>query len=69
MIAFQAEADAYMAEHPDVAIEIITTDAQASQDKQLADVESLIVQNPDILIISEVDTSGAIPAFQAAKAA
>lgn len=24
MIAFQAEADAYMAEHPDVAIEIIT---------------------------------------------
>lgn len=69
MEMFEDSANQYMAEHPEIEIKIITTDAQSSQDKQISDVETLIAQSPDILIISEVDTIGAIPAFQAAKAA
>jgi D-xylose transport system substrate-binding protein len=44
----------------------ISTDAQSSSSKQLADVESLIAQGADALIILAQDTQAIIPAVQAA---
>ena len=58
-------ADEVNASRDDVEVEIIYTDGQASVEKQLADVESLIVQAPDAVILAGVDTSGSIPAAEA----
>ena len=42
----------------------ISTDAQSSSAKQLADVESLIAQGADVLILLAQDTQAIIPAVQ-----
>jgi D-xylose transport system substrate-binding protein len=44
----------------------LSTDAQSSSAKQLADIESLIAQGIDALIIVAQDTQAVIPAVQAA---
>lgn len=41
--------------------------AQNSVDKQLSDVQTALVKQPDVLILSAVDTTGSLPAAQAAK--
>ncbi|MDD4849731.1 MAG: substrate-binding domain-containing protein [Gemmiger sp.] len=46
-------------------IEFLYTDAQSQVDKQIADVESLIAQQPDLILMSAVDTVGSIPCLQA----
>ena len=46
-------------------IEFIYTDAQSQVDKQISDVESLIAQEPDLILVSAVDTVGSIPALEA----
>lgn len=46
-------------------IEFIYTDSQSQMDKQIADVESLIQQKPDLINVSAVDTAGVIPCLQA----
>lgn len=46
-------------------IEFIYTDAQSMVDKQIADVESLIAQEPDLILMSAVDTVGSIPCLEA----
>lgn len=46
-------------------IELIYTDAQANVDKQITDVESLIAQDPDLIMVSAVDVEGSVPALQA----
>lgn len=61
--------DQFNAEHTDVQIRNLYTDAQGSLDKQLADIESLIVQEPDVLIIYAVDSDGTAPAAKAAQEA
>lgn len=55
----------YNATHDDSQIEVITTDAQSSMDKQLSDVESLITQGCDAIILSSVDTVGGAAAVEA----
>jgi D-xylose transport system substrate-binding protein len=44
----------------------ISTDAQSSASKQLADVESLVAQGANVLIVLAQDTQAIIPAVQAA---
>lgn len=46
-------------------IELIYTDSQANVDKQITDVESLIAQEPDLIMVSAVDVVGSVPALQA----
>lgn len=50
-------------------IKYISSDAQGSAQKQLADVESLINQGADVLIIVAGDSEGILPAVEEAKAA
>ncbi|WP_210527696.1 D-xylose ABC transporter substrate-binding protein [Rubellimicrobium arenae] len=44
----------------------VSTDAQSSSSKQLADIESLISQGVDALLVVAQDTAAVIPAVQAA---
>ena len=47
-------------------IDIIVTNADAKPDKQLADLDSLLVQNPDVIYIVPADPAAMAPGFQAA---
>lgn len=58
---------AYNEAHPDVHVTNIHTDAQGSLDKQIADIESLVVQQPDAMYVLAVDVEGTAPAAQAAQ--
>lgn len=55
------------AERDDIEVRFIYTDAQSSVDKQLADVESLIAQKPDLILISAVDVEGSVAAARAVR--
>ena len=57
------------ASRDDIVVELYVTDAQGDLNKQLSDVESLIVQGVEAILISPVDLEGSIPACQAATAA
>ena len=48
---------------------VIYTDAQNSTQKQVADVEDILAQNPDYLVLSPREEDGLVPAIEAAKAA
>lgn len=67
--ALQARVAEINSERDDIEVEFFYTDSQASVDKQISDVEALIAKDPDIMLISAVDTVGSIPAAQAAAAA
>lgn len=56
-------------EHTDIHITNLHTDAQGSLDKQISDIESLVVQQPDVMYIQAVDSDGTAPAAQAAQEA
>jgi len=51
--------------------EVVLTqyDAQGSLNKQLSDIQTALVKEPDVLIVSAVDPQGVLPAVQQAKAA
>jgi ABC-type sugar transport system substrate-binding protein len=49
----------------DIYVEFLYSDGQQNVDKQIADIESMIQQKPDLIFISAVDTIGSIPAAQA----
>lgn len=51
------------------AVTLTTYDAQSSVDKQLSDVQTALVKQPDVLIMSAVDTKGSLPAAQSAQEA
>lgn len=46
-------------------IEVVMTNAEGKVDKQLADVESLIALNPDVILIRATDSAGVVSAFEA----
>lgn len=59
---------AYAAEHyPNV--ELVVTDGQNQATKQVADVESLVVRQPKVLMISPLTADALTPAVEAAMAA
>jgi ribose transport system substrate-binding protein len=63
--AFRSAIAAINEKRSDIRVEFLYTDAQFSVEKQIADVESLIQQKPDLIQIAPVDTVGCIPAAQA----
>lgn len=52
--------DNYMAEHPNVEIEVIMTNAEANADKQMSDAEALIVKGCDAIRVESVDTTAGV---------
>ncbi len=50
-------------------IEAYFTNAEQNVDQQLADVETLIVREPDAILIQCVDVEGSVPAYEAVTAA
>ncbi|MBD5393348.1 MAG: sugar ABC transporter substrate-binding protein [Lachnospiraceae bacterium] len=50
-------------------IELTVFDANANVEKQISDVDTIIVDGYDILVFSCVDTEGSMPAMEAADAA
>lgn len=57
----------YNQSQTDVHITNLHTDAQGSLSKQIADVESLVVQQPDVMLIHAADSDGIAAAAQQAK--
>ena len=53
------------AARPDLNVSLTYTDSQGSVDKQLSDIEAMILKKPDIIFLSAVDVMGSIPAAQA----
>jgi D-xylose transport system substrate-binding protein len=49
--------------------EMVSTDAQASSEKQLADIDSLIAKRVNAIIVLAMDKDAILPAIQKAKAA
>ncbi|QBD80042.1 ABC transporter substrate-binding protein [Ktedonosporobacter rubrisoli] len=49
--------------------QVIVTDAQNSDSKQVSDIQSLIAQHPDVLIIAPLTEKGEVSAIKQAKAA
>lgn len=54
-------------EYEDAEVEVIVTNAESSVEKQIGDVESLILQKPDVIIVWPVDSVGSVPAVQSVK--
>ncbi len=57
---------AFLSVFEPLGIEIVESDAQNSPERQNADIENLITQQPDFLIVVATDTAQVIPAVQAA---
>lgn len=50
-------------------VEIIFTNANGDAEKQLSDVDSLITQNPDVIVMRAVDADAGVACVEAVKAA
>lgn len=53
------------ASHDDIKIEFFYTDAQSNVETQLSNVETMLLEQPDAIILASVDTTGCIPAAEA----
>lgn len=53
----------------EMGVKIVSTNANSNVSKQISDVESLIAQQPDVIVLRAVDSDGLIPACEAVKAA
>jgi ABC-type sugar transport system substrate-binding protein len=62
----QERVDQINAERDDIEVKLDVYDAQSSVDKQISDVQSALIKQPDVLIFSAVDATGSLPAAQAA---
>jgi ABC-type sugar transport system substrate-binding protein len=67
LIAMRSAVAAINEKRSDIRVELLYTDSQLNVEKQIADVESLIQQKPDLINISAVDTVGCIPAARAVR--
>ncbi|MCX5577675.1 sugar ABC transporter substrate-binding protein [Kaistia terrae] len=65
--AMHKRVDELNASRKDVKIEFDVYDAQGSVDKQISDVQTALIKQPNVLIFSAVDSVGSLPAMQAAK--
>lgn len=66
MDEYQTEWYGYLEEECEAkGIELIMTNAEGKVDKQIADVESLIELDPDVILIRATDSSGVVSAFEA----
>jgi ABC-type sugar transport system substrate-binding protein len=62
-------AERHNSEHPQLQVKVIMTNAESKVEKQISNVESLIVQRPDVISIVAVDEKGSLPAFEAVQRA
>ncbi|MDR1902594.1 MAG: sugar ABC transporter substrate-binding protein [Treponema sp.] len=46
-------------------VKVVMTNAESSTEREMGNVESLIIQEPDVILIGPVDSIGSIPAVQA----
>lgn len=53
------------AAHDDIKIEFFYTDGKSSVETQLANVETMLLEQPDLIILASCDTTGCIPAAEA----
>lgn len=66
----QAEWWGAMQDHAaELGVELISTNAEGSIDKQLSDIDSLIIKQVDAIIVRATDTEGIVAAFEACAAA
>ena len=62
-------AERHNSEQPALQVKVIMTNAESKVEKQISNVESLIVQKPDVISIVAVDEKGSLPAFEAVQKA
>jgi ABC-type sugar transport system substrate-binding protein len=55
----------HFAEFANPSVELVWTNAEDNMEKQLTDIDSLILRKPDAILIYPVDSEGAIPALEA----
>ncbi|MGL5978160.1 MAG: sugar ABC transporter substrate-binding protein [Erysipelotrichaceae bacterium] len=53
----------------DAGYKVVATNANGSPNKQISDVESLVAQNPSVIIVRAVDPSASAPAVEASMSA
>ena len=59
--------EAMEAKAEELGAEIIVTSADGSSEKQIADVESLIIKKPDVIFVDAVDTTAGVNIVEAIK--
>lgn len=67
LAAMKARVDEISKSGRGIAVELDVYDAQSSVNKQLSDVQTALIKQPDVLILSAVDAKGSLPAARAAK--
>ena len=67
LTAMQKRVDEINTERDDIEVVFDVYDAQSNVDKQLSDVQTALIKEPDVLLFSAVDAVGSLPAAQAAK--
>lgn len=65
LAGWEAAVEKWNASHEDVKVEFFYTDAQSSVEKQLSNVETMLLEQPDLIILASCDTEGCIPAAEA----
>ena len=68
-VEWEKYALAWLKEHYGDRVKIISTVAESDAAKQQSDIESLIVQQPDCIMVWAVDSEGSIPAVESIQAA
>lgn len=62
---WNAAVEAWNESHDDIKVEFFYTDAQSQVERQLSNVETMLLEEPDLIILASVDTTGCIPAAEA----
>lgn len=62
---WEAAVESWNETHDDIKIEFFYTDAQSSVEKQLANVETMLLEEPDAIVLASMDIVGCIPAAEA----
>lgn len=65
LAGWNAAVEAWNSSHDDIKVEFFYTDAQSNVETQLANVETMLLEQPDAIILASCDTTGCIPAAEA----
>lgn len=65
LAAWQQATEEWNSSHDDIKIEFFYTDAQSNVETQLSNVETMLLEKPDVIILESIDTVGCIPAAEA----
>ena len=62
---WEAAVEEWNQTHEDIKVEFFYTDAQSSVEKQLSNVETMLLEEPDAIVLASMDVVGCIPAAEA----